>query len=404
MKRVAKWIVERRRHLNAACESWGAAGRRLMMGTFLTVTMLLGGIAWILGGLMGTLAHSAIHLLSPSNYAAIRMIRPQERLGIAAVFTPDDTAETDGVEGDAAEKTGAEGSELQRRTGPFGINLKKWTAWEKYADARELLNQTTVEQLPAGTVMALRLRELPIAFRWCPAGSFEWDSTMCLTHDAAVHLAQDAATTSVGGGRVPVLLSRGFAIMESECFQGMWTAVTGEELHWHPYRGEALPVHCVTQSDAAVFAGRVHSQLRRAKALPEGWIVRLPHEAEWEYAMRAGGQSAFGAGIDSRSLLDHAWIAGNSGQKLQPVASRSPNAWGIHDGLGSVMEWCSDIYSPRFPGGTTPSGNFEDSWKWVYRGGAWGLDSRYSQLSNRYPGSGNVRGPMLGFRLVLVRE
>jgi formylglycine-generating enzyme required for sulfatase activity len=160
----------------------------------------------------------------------------------------------------------------------------------------------------------------------------------------------------------------------------------------------------VTHREAESFAGRMQARLRMSQALPKGWKLRLPYEAEWEYAMRAGGRSMYGANIDSRNLFDHAWLAGNSGGQLAAVASRKTNAWGIHDGLGSVMEWCADRYAPQFAGGVNPRGSYDESWQWVYRGGAFGLDSRYSQLSCRHAGSDTVRGAMLGFRLVLVRE
>jgi formylglycine-generating enzyme required for sulfatase activity len=424
MKRVTKRLVDWRRSLNTASDYWWAASRHLVVGATLSVTLVLGGLAWLVGGPIGTLVYSAVNSMSTSDYAATAaLIGGNDRIGMVSALTSGsgpDRRGLGGLDGEsprdmvavegASDRNSLENSDWadlgdsDGLIGPFGISLRKWTAWEKYPDARELLGLSTEEALPAGAKMALRLRDLPIALRWCPAGSFEWDATMSLAQSAMLNVAHETAATSVGGTRVPVILTRGFAIMETECFQGMWSEVTGEEGNWMPHRGAALPVHNVSHGDAMMFAGRVHSQLRQAKALPQGWKVRLPQEAEWEYAMRAGGNSAFGAGIDSRSILDHAWIAGNSGKQSHPVASRRPNAWGIHDGLGSVMEWCDDLYSPRFEAKATSNNVYDDHWKWVYRGGAWGLDARYSQLSNRHSGSDTVRGPMLGLRLVLVRE
>lgn len=359
MKRIAKWIGEGRHRLNAA-------SRHLVIGAGFAATLALGGVAWLVGGPVGTLAYAAVRYMSPSDYAAtMAVIGTQQRIQAVTVF-----ADAVGPEGSDSDRFALENSDVEGQSGPFGIGLRKWKEWQRYADARELLDQAGSTPLAAGSAMALRLREMPIAFRWCPPGT----------------------------------LTDGFAMMETECFQGMWTEVTGEERPWMPLRGDGLPVHSVTQSDAAMFADRLRAQLRNADALPQGWIVRLPLEAEWDYAMRANGSSEYGAGIDSRTLLDHAWIAENSGGKLHPVASRRPNAWGIHDGLGSVMEWCADIDSPQGNNPFASNRGFDHPLKWVYRGGAWGLNSRYGQLSNRQTGSDTVCGPMLGFRLVLVRD
>ena len=79
-----------------------------------------------------------------------------------------------------------------------------------------------------------------------------------------------------------------------------------------------------------------------------GKVYRLPTEAEWEYACRAGSDSLFGAGIDSNNLGDYAWYRDNSQALPHPVAKKKPNAWGLYDLLGNVAEWCLDLYDKDF--------------------------------------------------------
>ncbi len=100
---------------------------------------------------------------------------------------------------------------------------------------------------------------------------------------------------------------------------------------------------------------------------------RLPTEAEWEYACRAGTNSDYSFGDEARQLGDFAWFADNSGKKTHPVGRKKPNPWGLFDMHGNVAEWCQDVYDPGYYKASpekAPRGPDEGN-EYVLRGGSW---------------------------------
>jgi len=133
-------------------------------------------------------------------------------------------------------------------------------------------------------------------------------------------------------------------------------------------KGADNPVETLSWDDAVEFCRRL-SELPAEKAA--GNVYRLPTEAEWEYACRAGTTTKYSFGDDESELGDYAWYGVNSDQKTHPVGSKKPNAWGLYDMYGNVWEWCQD-WEEDYPSGsvTDPSGATSGTYR-MFRGGSW---------------------------------
>ncbi len=193
-----------------------------------------------------------------------------------------------------------------------------------------------------------------------------------------------------------------------------------------------LPVYYVSWEDAAEFCRKLNRAERVAGRLPAGYEYRLPSEAEWEYACRAGTGGPIYQGVFERKGTNNApaldpiaWYAGNSSvdytgrgwdtkdweQKQYPdglagprsVATRQPNAWGLHDMLGNMWEWCADWYD------SYPSGQQDDprgpasGTKKVCRGAGWDSAAYYVRAAERASEPPGWRSRSVGFRIVLAK-
>jgi formylglycine-generating enzyme required for sulfatase activity/serine/threonine protein kinase len=155
-----------------------------------------------------------------------------------------------------------------------------------------------------------------------------------------------------------------------------------------------VPVEMVSWGDAQTFCQKLSSLAEERAA---GRVYRLPTEAEWEYACRAGSASRFCFGDDSTSLRDSAWLPGV--YATDPVGQRKPNAWGLHDMHGNVWEWCQDRYGPyEVASSSDPPGPSSGPSR-VGRGGAWGSGSGSCRSASRYGFAPTNRSPVLGFRV-----
>jgi formylglycine-generating enzyme required for sulfatase activity len=189
-----------------------------------------------------------------------------------------------------------------------------------------------------------------------------------------------------------VRISRPFYLGKYEVTQAQWKAVMG----YNPsaWRGQRnLPVEQVSWEDVQEFLRRLNTEEGRTR-------YRLPTEAEWEYAARAGTTTAYSFGNDVSRLDEYAWYGGNAAHSSHPVGQLKPNTWGLHDMHGNVWEWVHDWYE-TYPTGTVtdPQGPAAGVSR-VFRGGgrsnvAWRC--RSSSRGYRPPES---RLDAVGFRVL----
>jgi formylglycine-generating enzyme required for sulfatase activity len=158
----------------------------------------------------------------------------------------------------------------------------------------------------------------------------------------------------------------------------------------NPYFGQAddCPVVCVSWNDAQAYIRWLNSKLSAV-------TYRLPTEAEWEYACRAGSVGETYGPLDAV-----AWYNGNSGGRTHPVGQKQPNAWGLFDTLGNAEQWCQDLWRDyTVDAQTDPRGSSTGSSR-VFRGGSWGLGPGWCWAGFRSWLSPDESSAHLGFRLV----
>jgi len=215
--------------------------------------------------------------------------------------------------------------------------------------------------------------------------------------------------------RHTVTLTRGFFLGETEVTRAQWQQLMDSSPAGNDGCGPDCPVTQVAWEDCLVFIGRLN-------ALEKTDRYRLPTEAEWEFACRAGAQTAFSAGAISAlhcqndPVLDTiGWYCGNSGFLPQRVAQKAPNAWGLYDMHGNVQEWCQDRAAWRSPiSGRT--GVFTDTYRSgvidplslagdrrVLRGGAWNSSVQDCRAAKRIVFQPSVRRTYIGFRVARSR-
>jgi formylglycine-generating enzyme required for sulfatase activity len=225
-----------------------------------------------------------------------------------------------------------------------------------------------------------------------------------------------------GEDQVEVTLTRGFWMAKYEATQGQWTRVMGAlpgPLTAELPAGDDLPVGNVNFAETESYCQALTDRSRRSGALPDGWEFRLPTEAQWEYACRAGTTTAtaFGDRLSStqanfKGKPYNGAAPGPSLNRAAPVGRYPANAWGLHDMHGNTFEWCRDWYHARLPGGADPDlyaakataqRSEHGDISRVRRGGCWSDDGWPCRSAFRVRFEPERRYDHIGFRVVIVQ-
>ena len=216
-----------------------------------------------------------------------------------------------------------------------------------------------------------------IEFVWIPPGSFTMGDMNGDREEQAVHR---------------VTLTRGFWMGKYLVTQAQWVAVMG---HNPSYRTDdpQRPVEQVSWNDVQRFIAKLNTE-------QPGHDFRLPTEAEWEYACRAGTETKYYFGDDARLLGEYAWHLGNSEGQTHPVGQKLPNAWGLYDMHGNVVELVQDLHGPyESKNQTDPTGPVSGTYR-IRRGGGYYYGADKHRSGNRRRVYMDFANNCLGFRLV----
>jgi sulfatase modifying factor 1 len=243
---------------------------------------------------------------------------------------------------------------------------------------------------------------------WCPPGKFTMGSPPA------------EPERRPGEDQVEVTLTKGFWMAKYETTQGQWKRVVGKlpgELTAELPEGDDYPVGNVNFAEAEGFCRKLTEQAHKAGHLPKDWEFRLPTEAQWEYACRAGTTTAtsFGDKLSSKqaNFRGKPYNGGEEGpsfKRAAKVGSYPANPWGLHDMHGNTFEWCRDWYHPKLPGGTDPDlhdvkgqKGRDGSYSRVRRGGCWADEGWPCRSAFRLRFEPERRYDHIGFRVVAVR-
>ena len=188
-----------------------------------------------------------------------------------------------------------------------------------------------------------------------------------------------------------------FAISKSEVTQGQWTTVMGNNPSRYKGCGDDCPVEYINWNEVQDFIQKLNART--------GKSYRLPSEAEWEYAARAGSAGAWSFGSDESQLGQYAWYQDNSGSKTHAVAGKHANAFGLFDMHGNVWEWVADCFHDTYVGAPAEGGPWitgcsENSR--IIRGGSFGSISSVSGAATRNRASAISNHDGIGFRLAMT--
>jgi len=243
---------------------------------------------------------------------------------------------------------------------------------------------------------------------WCPAGRFIMGSP------------PDEPERRPDENQVEVTLTKGFWMGKYELTQGQWKRLMGKlpgEVTEEGGDGDDFPVYNVNYSEAETLCQKLTELVHQSGDLAVDWEFRLPTEAQWEYACRAGTTTAtsFGDKLSNTqaNFQGKPYNGAEKGPSLNRatrVGSYPANAWGLHDMHGNQFEWCRDWYHEKLPGGTDPdlssikgSRNRDGTYSRVRRGGAFCDDGWPCRSASRLRFEPERRYDHIGFRIAAVQ-
>ncbi len=209
----------------------------------------------------------------------------------------------------------------------------------------------------------------------------------------------EAGRESDEGPPHEVTIEKGFWLGKYEATHAEFEEITGDNPSQFQSNGPEFPVEMVSWQDAVQYCSRLTEREQQAGRLPAGYVYRLPTEAEWEYACRAGTATRrhFGDDPYDTEISQYGWHGSISDSTTHRVGLLRANPWGFHDMYGNVFEWCLDIYAPYLDGAAKPNPKGAHVW----RGGSWYCPVNVLRSADRH-GIAPERCSFLGFRVALA--
>jgi len=200
-----------------------------------------------------------------------------------------------------------------------------------------------------------------------------------------------------------VTFKQQFRLAKYEVTQELYEAVMGKNPS--KWKGPRNSVEVVSWDEANEFCKKATTALRARKLIGADESIRLPTEAEWEYACRAGTTTRYSFGDKADDLGEYGWWTGNAKGNDPPVGKKKPNPWGLYDMHGYIWEWVLDAWQPNYDGAPTDGSarGSKDAKERVARGGAWTEKADACRSAHRGHFPAETRSDAIGFRCVLAK-
>ena len=320
----------------------------------------------------GEITEDKYKQLSKKYGAEVKSLKNQIAEGVLKQDFGIETGQEERAEKEKEEK------ERLRRQKEEGDRAQKERKAHDDAGIRETQSTTSDE---TGKIQKTCSNSIGMEFVLIPAGEFDMGSP-----------SNEVERSDDEGPIHRVKISKVFYMGKYEITQKQWLDVMGSNPSY--FKGDNLPVENVSWRDVQDFIKKLNEMEDMNK-------YRLPSEAEWEYAARAGTTTRYSFGDDESNLGYYAWYDANAGSKTHPVGQKKPNLWGLYDMHGNVWEWVQDTYHSNYNGAPTDGSAWErNASVRVIRGESWAGSVRYCRSAKRgYSDIGNS-DRYIGFRLV----